>query len=211
MVELKGRQPWETEGELHCRSLLTLTAQGLVPCWNQMHIHIVESLQLEDSYGGDLLYLIYLPVVVDCQSITVIWLDRKWKVEIKEKISMKIDNQWLLKWKLLSHVRLFATPGTIQSHGILQARILEWVAFPFFRGSSQHRDWTQVSCIAGRFLTSWVTIFSLWASWWPKWKRKHHKYRNPCCSGGGHTLGPQRKKGFSWHFYLEKISLQSCV
>ena len=72
MVELKGRQPWKTEGELQCRSPLTLTAQGLVPCWNQMHIHIVESLQLEDSYGGDLLYLIYLPVVVGCQSITVI-------------------------------------------------------------------------------------------------------------------------------------------
>ena len=33
-------------------------------------------------------------------------------------------------------------------HGILQARILEWVAFPFFRGSSQTRDWAQVSRIA---------------------------------------------------------------
>jgi len=33
-------------------------------------------------------------------------------------------------------------------HGILQARILEWVAFPFSRGSFQHRDLTQVSCIA---------------------------------------------------------------
>ena len=40
---------------------------------------------------------------------------------------------------------------------ILLARILEWVAFPFFRGSSQSRDWTQVSCIAGRFFTSWAT------------------------------------------------------
>ena len=39
-------------------------------------------------------------------------------------------------------------------HGILQARILEWVAFPFSRGSSQPRDQTQVSRIAGRFLTS---------------------------------------------------------
>ena len=39
-------------------------------------------------------------------------------------------------------------------HGVLQARILEWVAFPFSRGSSQPRDPTQVSCIAGRFLTS---------------------------------------------------------
>ena len=42
-------------------------------------------------------------------------------------------------------------------HGILKARILEWVAFPFSRGSSQPRDQTQVSCIAGRFFTSWAT------------------------------------------------------
>jgi len=39
-------------------------------------------------------------------------------------------------------------------HGILQARILEWVAFPSSRGSSQARDQTQVSRIAGRFFTS---------------------------------------------------------
>ena len=54
---------------------------------------------------------------------------------------------------------------------ILQARILEWVAFPFSRGSSQSRDQTQVSCIAGGFFTSWTTrealgeegwLFSLW-------------------------------------------------
>ena len=42
-------------------------------------------------------------------------------------------------------------------HGIHQARTLEWVAFPFSRGSSQCRDWTQVSRIAGKFLTSWAT------------------------------------------------------
>ena len=41
--------------------------------------------------------------------------------------------------------------------GILQARILEWVAFPFSRGSSQTRDWTQASRIAGGFFTSWTT------------------------------------------------------
>ena len=38
--------------------------------------------------------------------------------------------------------------------GILQARILEWVAFPFSRGSSQPRDRTQASCTAGGFFTS---------------------------------------------------------
>ena len=41
--------------------------------------------------------------------------------------------------------------------GILQARILEWVATPFSRGSSQPRDGTQVSCIACRFFTVWAT------------------------------------------------------
>ena len=42
-------------------------------------------------------------------------------------------------------------------HGILQTRTLEWVVFPFSRGSSQPRDQTQVSDIAGIFFISWVT------------------------------------------------------
>ena len=41
-------------------------------------------------------------------------------------------------------------------HGILQPRILEWVAIPFSRGSSGTRDWTLVSCITGRFFTIWA-------------------------------------------------------
>ena len=45
---------------------------------------------------------------------------------------------------------LGAPPGSTV-HGILQARMLEWVAMPFSRGSSQTRDQTQVSCIASRF------------------------------------------------------------
>ena len=51
---------------------------------------------------------------------------------------------------------------TLQPHqvplsmGILQARILEWVAIPSSRGSSPPRDRTQVSCIAGGFFTIWV-------------------------------------------------------
>ena len=42
------------------------------------------------------------------------------------------------------------------SMGILQARILEWVAMPSSRGSSQPKDQTQVSCIAGRFFINWA-------------------------------------------------------
>ena len=46
---------------------------------------------------------------------------------------------------------------SLQPHGFFQARMQEWVAFPFSRGSSQPRDPTQVSCIAGGFFTSWAT------------------------------------------------------
>jgi len=50
---------------------------------------------------------------------------------------------WKWKWKLLSRVQLFETPQ-LYNHRILQARILEWVAFPFSKGSSQPRNRTQV-------------------------------------------------------------------
>ena len=58
----------------------------------------------------------------------------------------------------LSHVQLFETPWTVArqaslSMGILQAIILEWVAVSSSRGSSQPRDQTQVSHIAGEFFT----------------------------------------------------------
>ena len=43
-------------------------------------------------------------------------------------------------------------------HGILQARILEWGAYPFSTGSSQPRDQTWVSCIVGRFFTDLVEL-----------------------------------------------------
>ena len=46
-------------------------------------------------------------------------------------------------------------------HGILQARILEWVAFLLSRESSPPSDQTQVSHIAGRFFTSWATSEAL--------------------------------------------------
>ena len=45
--------------------------------------------------------------------------------------------------------------------GILQARILEWVAISFSRGSSQPKDQTQVCSIAGRFFTIWATTEAL--------------------------------------------------
>ena len=68
-----------------------------------------------------------------------------------------------VKWKSFSRVRLCnpmdcSSPGP-SVHGILQARMLEWVAIPFSRGSSWPRDRTWVFCIAGRFLTVWAHMY----------------------------------------------------
>ena len=56
----------------------------------------------------------------------------------------------------LCNPKVCSPPGS-SVHGILQARILEWVAIPFFRGSSWPMDWTHISRIAGRFFTVWAT------------------------------------------------------
>ena len=53
------------------------------------------------------------------------------------KVKVKVAHSWLT----------LCNPMDYPVHGILQARILEWVAFPFSRGSSQCRDRTQVSAL----------------------------------------------------------------
>ena len=68
----------------------------------------------------------------------------------------KLRTPW--KWKSLSHVQLLATTWAIQFMEFSRSGILlEWVAVPFSRGSSQPRDQTQVSCFGGRFFISWAT------------------------------------------------------
>ena len=81
---------------------------------------------------------------------------------IKMKIFQKIE--WVNEWvsevaqsclTLCDRVDC-SLPGS-SVHGILQAKILEWVAISFSRGSSWPRDRTQVSCIAGRRFNLWAT------------------------------------------------------
>ena len=64
---------------------------------------------------------------------------------------------WLTEVKVAQSYPTLCDPMDYTVHGILQARILEWVAVPFSRGSSQPRDRTQVSLIAGGFFTRWAT------------------------------------------------------
>ena len=72
-----------------------------------------------------------------------------WNVHYKMSIMWEV--------KVTQSCLTLCDPMDCTVHGILQARILEWVAFPFSRGSSQPRDQTQVSHIAGGFFTIWAT------------------------------------------------------
>ena len=65
---------------------------------------------------------------------------------------MKVAQSCPTLWDLTD-----CSPPGSSVHGMLQARIPEWVAISFSRGSSQSRYWTQVSCIAGGFFTIWAT------------------------------------------------------
>ena len=73
------------------------------------------------------------------------------------------ENIFVEKWKWSHSVvsdslrPMDCSPPSSSIHGILQARILEWIAISFSRGSSQPRDQTQVSHIAGRCFNLWAT------------------------------------------------------
>ena len=95
--------------------------------------------------------------------------------------SVSLDNKIE---KILSQVEVAQSCPTLCDsmdyiiYGILQARILEWVAFPFSRGSSQPGDRTQLSHIAGSFFTSWGTReFRPIAEISDIWKKKSRKRR----------------------------------
>ena len=70
--------------------------------------------------------------------------------EVKVKV---LVSQWC--WTLCDLMD-YSLPSS-SAHGILQARVLEWVTISFSRESSWPRDWTWVSLIAGRFFTVWTT------------------------------------------------------
>ena len=63
-------------------------------------------------------------------------------------------------------------------HGILQARVLEWVAISFSRGSSEPRDWTRVSRIPGRRFNLWATREALDFTL-EEWKEGMQKVQGP--------------------------------
>ena len=85
----------------------------------------------------------------------------EWPKTLEDLGNLKITagSKWKWSWSVLSdscdHMDC-SLPGSF-IHGIFQARVLEWVAISFSRGSFQSKDWTQVSLIAGRHSTVWAT------------------------------------------------------
>ena len=73
---------------------------------------------------------------------------------LRQYIGKKITFLYIVFVKVTQSCPTLCDPMQYRVHGILQARILEWVATLFSKESSQPRDQTQVSHIAGRFLTN---------------------------------------------------------
>ena len=107
---------------------------------------------------------------------------------------------------------LSVTPRTIAHQapvlGILQARALEWVDIPLSRGSSRLRDWTQVSCNAGRFFTDWAAREVLVNSQtWIKIKISFWEFLGDsvvgiqcfhCCRPDGPQFNPWSENQYPW-------------
>ena len=127
----------------------------LISCLQSPSAVILEPQNRENTKPPDTLNLLVLMNLLR-------WL---WKRQIWNCFHSQIGiplNTKLLRWAFKNWIELkvsqlcptLCDPMDYIVHGIFQARILEWVAFPFSRGSSQPRDWTQISHIASRFFTS---------------------------------------------------------
>ena len=80
-------------------------------------------------------------------------------LQCQNSLSTRTKEKWVLVTQLCLTLcdPVDCSPPGSSVHGILQTKILELAAIPFSRRASQPRDWTQISCIAGRFFTTWAT------------------------------------------------------
>ena len=105
---------------------------------------------------------------------------------------------------------MYCSPPGSSVHGISQARILEWVAISYFRGSSGPRDWRPVSCIAGRFFTTWaIREYAAAAAKSSQscpilWSYRRQPTRLP-----GPWDSPGKNTGVGCHFLLQCMKVKS--
>ena len=129
---------------------------------------------------------------------------------------------WVSDAIQLSHLLPSPSPPTLnlsQHQGLFKwvsslhqvARVLEWIAISFSRGSSQPRNRTQVSCIAGRFFTDWAMreALKLYHLKKPKiyWSKFHLNFLKPALP----TLKTEKSKTeFKWEYTAWCLLLPLC-
>ena len=94
----------------------------------------------------------------------------------------------------------YSPPGS-SVHGILQARILEWIAMPFSKKSSQPRDWTWVSCVTGGFFTVWVIREAQSQTCTHTKKKTHSHCMMICCWSDPLQLSESWQSHYIWEVY----------
>ena len=110
-----------------------------------------------------------VPCLLETVEMDVLFnLQSSWSQRVGHHWATKLQQQmynYISKVKVAQRSPSLCDPMDYTVRGILQARILEWVVFPFSRRCSQPRDWTQASCIAGSLPTELSGNFlsnSLW-------------------------------------------------
>ena len=153
-IELKGQRPW-VRGKVH-----GLSRSGI---WEGHEAYPSSTL----APGAPLslpLPTVTLSTQLPKKPTTVLSSDMQcwWERHIQTPPIPSGKPKGMFKWAEWSESRSVMSDslrpyGLDSVYGILQAKILEWVAVAFSRGSFQPRDQTWVFCIAGRFLTIWAT------------------------------------------------------
>ena len=133
----------ETNTILHLKLLFPTKTKVLVQCPFHavlfLALHNFSPRKLHSCHASRFFQICYL----FSSYISDYYIDSSWAVSLYLKVKMNVTQSCLTLYN----------PMDYTVYGILQTRTLEWVAMPFSRESSQPRDRTQVSCIAGRFFT----------------------------------------------------------
>ena len=172
MVEenkLRSYTQLSTQGSVFCSLMLGKVPFRWRSChWGWRKRWSFSGFKLE-SKGMDILRRtsgLRIPVSLsEIVALSRIWTQQWWPGIAAVKFSNSIWQTTIMRegriktiWKSESESCSVVSDssGVYTIHRLLQARILECIAFPFSSRSSQSRNWTRVSCIAGGFFTNWA-------------------------------------------------------